>query len=333
MKKIIVLFVMLLAVCSCRAMKPLDWSGRVTDGKNRPLAYVNVVFLSLPDSIFIQGTITNEDGTFLLQTEQKQGIIRASFLGYQTVWVKMPVSGDLQIVLPEESTLLEEVEVKGTLLKTKLQDGAMVTQIQHSVLEKVGSAEDVMARVPGMMRMGDKLQVIGKGVPVYYINGRKVQDESELKRLQSQDIRQVEVISNPGAAYSAEGTAVVRIRTLPHQGEGWSGSTDVSDAQTLVNGNNLFTGQLNLNWQKNNLDVFFGGNLSDNHLNKYGSELDQQTFAAQSFRQKGLLNNYGKDVRAVGHTGFNWRSGEDHSLGVRLEKKHHAERRNECGHG
>lgn len=320
MKKIIVLLVMLLAICSCWAMKPLDWSGRVTDGQNRPLAYVNVVFLSLPDSAFIQGTITSEDGTFLLHTEQKRGVIRASFLGYQTAWVKMPVSGELHITLPEESTMLEEIEVKGVLPKTKLQDGAMITQIQHSVLEKVGSADDVLSRVPGMMRMGEKLHVIGRGAPVYYINGRKVQDESELKRLQSQDIRQVEVISNPGAAYSAENVAVVRIKTVARQGEGWSGSVDVSDAQTLVNGNSLFTGQLNLNWQRNSIDVFFGGNLMDNHLNNYESELDQQTFASQSFRQKGLLYNYGKDVRAVGNVGFNWRPGEDHSLGVRLEK-------------
>ncbi|MCQ2237696.1 MAG: TonB-dependent receptor [Bacteroidaceae bacterium] len=320
MKKIIVLLVMLLAICSCWAMKPLDWSGRVTDGQNRPLAYVNVVFLSLPDSAFIQGTITSEDGTFLLHTEQKRGVIRASFLGYQTAWVKMPVSGELHITLPEESTMLEEIEVKGSLPKTKLQDGAMITQIQHSVLEKVGSADDVLSRIPGMMRMGDKLHVIGRGTPVYYINGRKVQNESELKRLQSQDIRQVEVISNPGAAYSAESAAVVRIRTVARQGEGWSGSADFSDAQTLVNGNNLFSGQLNLNWQKNNIDVFFGGNLTDNYLKKYESELDQQTFAAQSFRQKGTLFNYGKDVCAVGHAGFNWRLSENQSMGVRLER-------------
>ena len=100
-----------------------------------------------------------------------------------------------------------------------------------------------------MMRMGDDLQVIGKGHPVYYINGRKVQDESELSRLLSSEIREVEVISNPGAAYSSQARAVVRIRTTQRTDQGLGGSVNISDIQTLRNGNNLLASNIKLDYR------------------------------------------------------------------------------------
>lgn len=65
---------------------------------------------------------------------------------------------------------LGEVVVKSTAPKTKMKNGAMVTRIEGSVLESAGTAEEMLARVPGMMRMGGQIQVIGKGTPIYYIN-------------------------------------------------------------------------------------------------------------------------------------------------------------------
>ena len=126
---------------------------------------------------------------------------------------------------------LQEFVVKSTASRTKMRNGAMVTRIVGSPLESAGSVEDMLSRVPGMMRMGGQLQVIGKGSPIYYINGRKVQDLEELKRLRSQDIREVEVVNSPGAAYDASVNAVVKIKTRRQQGEGLSGRFDVSDEQ------------------------------------------------------------------------------------------------------
>ena len=128
---------------------------------------------------------------------------------------------------------LNEVVVKSTAPKTRMKNGAMVTRIEGTVLESAGTAEEMLSRVPGMMRMGGQLQVIGKGTPIYYINGRKVQDTEELKRLKSHDIREVEVINSPGAAYDASTGAVVKIKTRRLRGEGLSGKLDANAAQAL----------------------------------------------------------------------------------------------------
>ena len=60
-----------------------------------------------------------------------------------------------------------------------------------------------------------------------------MRDNSELKRLRSEEIRDVEVINNPGAQYDATVRAVVRIRTVRQQGDGLSLDLTLSDEHDL----------------------------------------------------------------------------------------------------
>ena len=48
-----------------------------------------------------------------------------------------------------------------------------------------------------------------------------MRDRSELDRLSSDNIKSVEVISNPGARYAASTKAVIRITTKKIQGDGF----------------------------------------------------------------------------------------------------------------
>ena len=172
---------------------------------------------------------------------------------------------------------LNEVVVKSTAPKTRMKNGAMVTRIEGTVLESAGTAEEMLSRVPGMMRMGGQLQVIGKGTPIYYINGRKVQDTEELKRLKSHDIRQVEVINSPGAAYDASTGAVVYILTRRLRGVGLSGKLDAYDAQGLKSGNNNLSSSVNLNYRHAGVDIFGGATFQNDYLDHYTQRLEQNS--------------------------------------------------------
>ena len=66
----------------------------------------------------------------------------------------------------------------------------MITTIQGSVLEDSGTAQEMLTKVPGMTGSEDGLEVLGKGSPIIYINGRLMRDDSELRRLRSDDILQ-----------------------------------------------------------------------------------------------------------------------------------------------
>ena len=221
---------------------------------------------------------------------------------------------------------LQEFVVKSTAPRTKMRNGAMVTRIVGSPLESAGSVEDMLSRVPGMMRMGGQLQVIGKGSPIYYINGRKVQDLEELRRLRSQDIREVEVVNSPGAAYDASVNAVVKIKTRRQQGEGLSGRFDVSDEQALKSGNNNLTSTLNLNYRHEGLDFFGGVTFQNDYLDAYRSLLEQNTYLKQninsiiSHTQTGYTQSDQKFSRMFFNAGVNWQFDDDNFIGVKLER-------------
>ena len=117
---------------------------------------------------------------------------------------------------------LKEVVVRGGLPHTRLKGGAMITRIEGTPLSSSGTLGEMLVKVPGMTGTDEAPEVLGKGSPLIYINGRLMRDDSELKRLRSEDIRDVEVINNPGAQYDAQVRAVVRIRTRKQQGDGLS---------------------------------------------------------------------------------------------------------------
>ena len=166
-------------------------SGILIDEKEKPLPFANVVLLSLPDSAFVSGTISGEDGSFTLEATSENQIVRISSIGYNTVYKSIRPANMGVIQLQWNTTQLGEVVVKGNLPKTRIKDDALVTTIQNSPLAHAGTANDVLGRVPGVIKNGESIEVLGKGSPIIYINGRQVRNASELDQLSSASIKDV----------------------------------------------------------------------------------------------------------------------------------------------
>ena len=64
-----------------------DFGGRVLDEKGEPMPYVNVVLLSLPDSAFVQGAMTDDMGVFKIVTDISDGLFKVTSVGYQTLYI------------------------------------------------------------------------------------------------------------------------------------------------------------------------------------------------------------------------------------------------------
>ena len=198
-------------------------TGRVLDEKQEPMAYANVVLLNRVDSTFVQGTVTAYDGSFVLNIEGVDGIIKVSSVGYTTRCVNVHSGNVGDIVMEPDVAMLGEVLVQGQCPAHKLGKEGLLTTVEGSILSKLGTAEDVLRNVPGVQRKADGLEVFGKGKPLIYINNRLLRDASELNELKSEDIVSVEVITSPGAKYDASVQSVIRIKTRKPQGEGWGG--------------------------------------------------------------------------------------------------------------
>ncbi|AVI50211.1 hypothetical protein C5O00_03110 [Pukyongia salina] len=105
MKHSLLAFIFLISI---QALAQTKVSGVVNDEFGDPVAFANVIF---KDSN--EGTITNEDGRFYLESSDSYSAIWVSFVGYELKNIELTarVTYDLSVVLKEEASSLDEVVV------------------------------------------------------------------------------------------------------------------------------------------------------------------------------------------------------------------------------
>lgn len=241
-------------------------TGTVVGENDAPLDYVNVVLYQ--HSTYITGDVTDQAGMFSIPTDVAGNLTaKCSFVGYETTEVPVPASGMMGTIKLKPATVeLGEVTVSATRPSTTMKGNALVTNVEGSSLAIAGTANDVLTRVPMVVENDGKLEVFGKGAPAIYINGRKVNDIQELTQLNSNDIKNVSVITNPGASYAANVKSVIIIRTKPPKGDGFSGTlrTDNGFQNYFRTGNSI-----DLKYRTGGLELFanygwwYGNNRND----------------------------------------------------------------------
>jgi len=230
-----------------------DVGGRVIDENGQPLPFVNVVMLSLPDSAFVQGAVTDEHGVFRIPNKQEGGLLRLTCIGYETMFLPYQGAVDQTIRMKEETRMIGEVVVKSPLPQTHAKGDAMRTTVAGTILEKAGTLSDALSKIPSIEAERDGVvKVLGRGDAEVYINGRRVQDNSELSRLRSDQIQHVDVVQNPGARYAASTKAVVRITLKKAQGEGFSFQDNLGG---MYKYGHTLTNSLNVNYRTGGLDI------------------------------------------------------------------------------
>ena len=315
MKRLFVL--LMLTGVAIPALAKGDWKGKVVDEKGEPVPYANVAVLSKADSTVVCGVVTQEDGTFNIVTNEPDGIMMVAMLGYKTVYIA-PIDGAV-ITLSDDTKMLEGAVASAVMPKTKLTGEGLQTNVRGSVLENAGSANDVLAKTPGLIKGQNGLEVIGKGSPTVYINGRRVSDASELDRLQSNEIQSVEVITNPGAQYDATVRALVRIRTIRRQGEGFGLNVNLVDEQSLrVKKFNDPDAAVNVNYRTGGVDFFGGVNYSQFHQIQ-NSDLVQETILNPVFKQVETLTADFSYASLTANGGVNWQIAGNHSTGFKVD--------------
>ena len=325
MKRAISTIIILLAtICQLSAQNLI---GIVTDENGQPMEFATVSLRSLPDSSIVAGCITDAKGQFSIERKNAGDFIQISSIGYSME--NLPVSAfttTQTIKMQIEANLLNEIVVSKTRPKTKLLGDAVVTTIEGSILEHAGNSLEVLAKVPGMITKNGSLEVIGRGTPVYYINGRKVSDDSELRNLMSEDIKSIDVVSNPGAEYGGEVRCVVRIRTVKRQGDGFSYAL-TSQAQQQIYDNHDFDPSwsvLDLNYRTGGLDFIGKIVYYNQHSYQISDQMSGNTFvkmpdgSVKHNLMEGPFAFIGHNSGISGDLGLNWQINENHSLGMKM---------------
>lgn len=310
MKRVIVTVIVLAAFI---AVKAQNVSGIIVDEQGMPIGFTNIVALTLPDSAFVAGAISQEDGIFSFNVEEKGQLLRFTSIGYDTYYALR--KSDMGTINLQPSTeMLSEVVVKGTLPKTRMKGDAMVTGVAGTVLEKAGSMEQLLDRIPNVTSYGGAIEVFGRGTPEIYINGRKMTDAMELERLSSDNIKNVEVITNPGARYSASVKSVIRITTKRIEGEGFG-----FDTRAFFNYSNLTqwdeTGRFNFNYRKGGFDLIGMLYMSNTTSVDYKT-LGQYTYLDKTWIQTSELYGEMHRINPYGKLALNYMFNPNHSIGV-----------------
>ena len=309
-KKVIITTVLCLSVI-CPIMAQ-NITGKVVDDKGEPLAFANVVLLNRQDSAFVKGAVSGEDGSFSIDSSCNGGIIKVTSVGYKTICKDCMDKNVGVIKMEEYSKMLGEVVVKSSRPVTAIKGNALVTTVANSQLSHAGTANDVLRQVPMVTGRDGNFEVFGKGTPLIYINGRAVQDKNELAQLNSQDIKNVEVITNPGAKYDASVKSVIRIRTKPSQGEGFGGTFRAQNGFR-----HYFSSmeQANLKYRKGGLEMFADLNYYTGKFYSYGvtnMETKASTNWLQNIESIGRMRNN----EFFGKFGLSWMLNEHHSIGA-----------------
>ena len=249
-------------VVECVQKTNSRYKGTIFDEQGRAVGYANVMLLSTKDSTFLAGGVSNESGLFVIPCEQRPVIARISYVGYKTIY-KLCDQLDIEAIrLQPETYTIKGVIVKGEIPQYKMSTGGVTVEVQNSILKDVGTADDLLSMLPNVQGEDGNFTVFAKGTPEIYINNRKVHNAKELKRLKSTNIKNVDIITSPGAKYNAEVGAVIRIKTIRPQGDGVS-----VEAYSQVKYNEKWTtyDDATVKYRTGGLEVF--GNLALNNGN------------------------------------------------------------------
>lgn len=302
------LFIILTVLCNINIAYAQTITGQVMDEGHTPVEYTNVLLLNAKDSTFVTGCITNEEGKFNLENaEQKGTLLKLSCIGYEDLYLTISeTTADVGILtFKTKSTMLNNVIVTASKPLFKQKNGSMITEIAGSILSQVHEMSDLVSQLPGIVKTANGgFQVFGLGTPVIYINNRKIQSQTELEQLVPKDIKSVELISNPGAKYDAEGKAVLKIVTLKRE---------------------------------DGLNLQVGGKYKQNDRSSYGSDMKlgykhkglsfSASYSYDNTRNKSLLpqtkeiflgdntHRYAQDQTAKGHlSNHDWQLGVDYEI-------------------
>ena len=295
----------------CTHKTDLHLTGTIIDENGQPVPYANVYLLHPSDSTVIGGGVSNEAGVFVIPYEQPTVLARISYVGYKTVYRLCNNEQVGTIQMKPETMTIKGVVVTGERPKVQLQGNSLVMNVEGTVMERMGTAEDVLSRVPTISKKGDVFEILGKGVPLIYLNNRKLTDLQELRNIQSDNIKNVEVIQNPGARYDASVNAVIIIHTKRAAGEGLG--VELSSWSRKGHGfaNNE---RINLTYRIGKLELFanlFGAYNKRREKGEFEQTVFADTLWVITNKQKNKVHN----PFLEGRFGFNYQLDDNNSFG------------------
>lgn len=214
LQKLFLLVGMVLLSLGASAQSKITVTGNVVDGMGEPIIGASVLEVGTTN-----GTITDFDGNFKIQVKPTAQI-RLSYVGFETQTVKVEGKTAINIVLREDSKLIEEVVVVGYGAQKKESVIGAISQVSNKDLLSTPAAnvsQALAGKVAGLvttqtsgapgaddakLNIRGRATFAGDGSPLVLVDGI----EREFSQIAPDDIETISVLKDASA------TAVYGVR-------------------------------------------------------------------------------------------------------------------------
>jgi len=204
-------------------------TGQILDSENNPVEFATIN-LQTKDSILLKTEFSDENGKFDIEEKQGNYLLDISYLGNPlfTQEIELNNKVDLGIIKVENSITLQEIIISKEKKLIEKKIDRLVFNVENSVAATGGDVLDILKITPRIKVQNDQISMIGKsGMAVMiddrmtYLSGSDL--ANYLRTLKSDEIKSIEVITNPPAKYSAEGNSgIINIVTKKLRQDAWN---------------------------------------------------------------------------------------------------------------
>ena len=253
--------------------------GKIVDkATGEPVEFVNVVVNPKGSSSLAGGTITDEEGSFRIEgLEYGSYVLTVSYIGYQNTTREFTLSATAknahfkQIAISEDNQMLKEVEVTGIRSQMKFEIDKKVFNVDQAIAATGGSASEVLQNIPSVeVDTEGTVSLRGSESVTVWINGKAqgltADNQGDiLEQMPAESIERIEVITNPSAKYSPEGTVgIINIVLKRDRKAGYYGSAQAGASMydTDFGGYNA---SANINYSSGKMDAYANISYRERH--------------------------------------------------------------------
>lgn len=303
MKRFIIFF--LLCLCGYTGWAQGTVKGKILDRqKSEPLGFVNIKVTEQGSDKFVGGGITDAGGNFNVSgLKDGKYTLSLTFMGYKDVTRQFeitPAKREVQfklLYMAEDAKQLNEVTVTGQRATMKLEVDRKSFDVGQLISNAGQAASDVLDNIPSIEVDNDgNVSLRGNSSVEVWINGKASGLTSDnraqiLQQLPAESIERIEVIDNPSAKFSAEGSAgIINIVLKKGRKAGYYGSVQAG-GDTRGGANTSF----NVNYNSRLIDSYL--NIGYRHRANTGHMESQQT--SNAYKQ-----TYDSDSKQRGNNFF-----------------------------
>lgn len=245
------LLLLLFSLFSLHAL-PQTIIGKVQDSDGKALPFANVLLLHSKDSTLVKGAASDETGHYRIDhVHSGTYLLAATMVGYKMTYASPVTTNKLHaevkapvLILFSDVMQLKEVTVVTTRPFIEQQIDRTIVNVANSIIASGSTALEVLEKAPGVNvdRQNDKIALRGRDGVIVQIDGKQTYLEMAdvvalLRSVSSDNIDQIELITNPSAKYDAAGNSgIINIRMKENNNVGTNGSLSVAAGSGAMHG-------------------------------------------------------------------------------------------------